>query len=277
MRCICLLAMVLMAGAVILRAGSIEDVQAGLSSPDASVRATAIDRFAMSLGTVQGRAYWKPAEPIFIRTLGDANSGVREGAAEGLILLAAVSSRIIRPPNPNLPDLAADPAAKPALTKAIFDSDEGVRLSALKAYAATFPLTPEIEDQIITEFHAPDSKTNDPGDKSALIECLILSRHPSPKAEHFLTSLLVDPKYGVHVAERLAADQVPLSQDALEPLLARLEQSLDEVSRDDFARAIGFYGESARAYLPRLNAALLDEKSAMVKASIQATIDKVNR
>ena len=166
----------------------------------------------------------------------------------------------------------ADPSIQHALVKATSDPDEVVRLSAIKAYASAYKLTPDLEDKIIQEFNAPVSKTNDPSDKVAMIECLMLSGSPSAKAQTFLATELDDPKYGVHVAERMGADNCPLSGAILDKLVTKLGQEKDPVHQAAYARAIGAYGKQAQQYTPQLQAALANQKDEVAKQNLQRTI-----
>jgi hypothetical protein len=254
-----------------LQADPVQDLKQSLSSGDPSVRADAMQHFVNSEGTVNGSATMKPAIPILVKALEDSDVEVRRSAALGLLGIAALTSRVINPPMPNGPDLTADPINQGALLKAISDSDDEVRLTAMKAYSATYKLTPDVEDKIIAEFHSPDSVANDP---SEMIECLILSRTPSVKAKNFLSNLLDDPKFSVHVAERMGADKCPLSSDALGKLAVKLGEDKDPVHRAAFARAIGAYGKQAQQYMPQLQAALANEKDEVTKQNLKATIAK---
>jgi hypothetical protein len=257
-----------------LSADPIQDINQSMSGAAPSARASAMQNFVLSLGTAKGEGYMLQAVPVLTSSLSDSDVVVRQNAAVGLLMVATVTAPMNKARPPNSPDPLASPSTQQALLKATSDSDEVVRLTALKTYSAAYKLTPDVEDKIIAEFNAPESKANDPGDKVAMIECLLLSGSPSTKAQNFLSNLIDDPKYGVHVAERMGADNCPLSSDALGKLAAKIGQDKNPVHRAAFARAIGAYGKQAQQYTPQLQAALASETDEVTKQNLQRAIAK---
>ena len=255
-----------------LKADPIQDISQNMSSGDSSARAAAMQNFVISLGTVKGQSYMTQAIPVLTTGLSDSDVDVRRNAASGLLMVAAVTAPVIRKPVPGHPDPFADPSIQRALLKATSDSDEVVRLSAIKAYASAYKLNPDLEGKMIQEFNAPESKTNDAGDKAAMIECLMLSRAPSEKAQTFLTNLLDDPKWGPHVANRMSTDHCPLGDAALDKLAHRLTQEKSPSNRADYASAIGAYGKRAQQYAPQLRSALANETDAVTKQNLQSAL-----
>lgn len=258
-----------------LSADPIQDINKSMSGALPSDRASAMQNFVRSLGTVKGESYMLQGVPILTSSLGDSDVVVRQNAAVGLLMIATVTAPMNKARSPNSPDPLASPATQQALLKAMSDPDEVVRLTALKTYSSAYKLSPEVEDRIIAEFNAPESKTNDPSDKVAMIECLLLSGSPSTKAQNFLSNLVDDPKYGIHVAERMGADNCPLSANALSKLAARLGQDKDPVHRAALARAIGAYGKQAQQYTSQLQTALAGETDEVTKQNLQRTITKL--
>ena len=115
-----------------LQADPVQDVKQTLSSGDASARASALQNFIISLGTVNGEALRGPAIPVLVQALNDPDAKVRQIAATGLKGIATMDSPIVYPSTPLGPDLTA-PATKQALLKATSDSDPTVSRFALQA------------------------------------------------------------------------------------------------------------------------------------------------
>jgi hypothetical protein len=264
-----------------LRADPIQDLKQSLAAADPSIRAVAIEAFNNRLCTADPYAppsiLMKSAIPLLMQALRDPEAKVRESAINGLLVIAVCTSRVIYPPIPNGPDLTADPSNQESLLKATSDPDEVVRLAAFKTYAATYKLTSDLENKIIAEFNAPDSTINDPAQKVMMIACLMMSGSPSSKVQDFLSHLVDDPKYGVHVAEQIGAGDFPLSSEILRKLFVKLGQDKDPVSRAAYVRAIGAYGKRAQLYVPELQRILAAEKQKEVKDTIKSAIDKINK
>jgi len=260
-----------------LNADPSQDVKQNLSSTDPSTRASAMQHFVDSLATANGQNHLTEAIPVLANGLSDSDVNVRRNAASGLLLVAAQTVRANNPTSGG-PDLTADPSVRDALIKATSDPDAQVRQTALQTYALTYKLTPDVEDKIIAEFNAQEPATSgQPSNKPALLESLMIGGSPSPHATQFLTNLLDDPKYGTHVAERMAADKCPLSGAALDKLASKLTQEKDPVKRAAYARAIGTYGKQAQRYTPQLEAALANEKDDVTKTNIRTAIAKTNQ
>lgn len=258
-----------------LNADPIQDVTGDMASSDSATRAASMDRFVRSLGTVTARRYAIPAIPVLVNALSDPDITVRQRAATGLLMVASAAAPVVFPSNPGAAELSAN-SVRQALLKATSDPDAQVRETAIEVYAVTYKLTPDLENKIIQEFNSPASEMpNRPSNRVAMLESLMIARSPSPSAAQFLTTLLDDPKYAPHVAERMAADKCPLPRPALDKLVRNLVQEKGPGARGAYARAIGIYGKEAKRYLPQLHTALAKEMDESAKSNLQKTVDKV--
>jgi HEAT repeat protein len=257
-------------------ADPVSDLKQSLSNTDAAVRAEAIRTFVMSLGTVNGQASMVPCVPVLIDALNDPDAKVRLYAISGLRGVLFLHSPLVYPSILPSQNPSTNPSLQPALLKATSDPDPEIRELALEAYAVTYKLTSELEDKIIAEFKSPDSEQpHQESQRPVLMESLMLSRSPSPKAIDFLTSLLNDPRWAPHVANSISADRCLLPESTLPRLASLLTEDKMPADREAYARAIGAYGKRAQAYRPQLEAALASETDEVTKQNIQRALDRI--
>lgn len=171
----------------------------------------------------------------------------------------------------------SDPAVKASLLRATDDPDFGVRLGALETFAMCYKLNPDIEAKIIAAFDSPESELpHQPSSRPALVEMLMIGRSPSPLATDFISHLLDDPRWGPHIANRMAVDSCPLTDAVLDKLANKLNQGgRSRDGRADYASAIGVYGHRAQKYAPQLKKALGEEKDSVVQQSMRDALTKV--
>jgi HEAT repeat protein len=257
-------------------ADPVSDLRQSLTSADPTVRADAIQKFVISLGTVNGEKLMVPSVPILIDALSDSDSKVRLSAISGLRGVLFFHSPLIYRTLPANQNPSTLPTLEPALLKATSDPDPETRQLALEAYAITYKLTPELEDKVIAEFQSPDSELpHHESQRPALMESLMLNRDASPHAVDFLTKLLDDPRWAPHVANAMASDNCPLPDSVLPKLATLLAQDKDTVHRAAYARAIGSYGKRAQFYRPQLEAALASEPDDVTKQNIQFALKRI--
>jgi hypothetical protein len=252
------------------------DLKQSLTSADPAVRAGAIEKFVISLGTVNGQAFMVPSVPVLVDALNDPNAKVRLYAISGLRGVLFLHSPLLYRSLPPAQNPSTAPTLKPALLKSTSDTEPEIRQLALEAYAVTYKLTPDLEDKVIAEFRSPGSGLpHQESQKPALMESLMLNRDASPHAVDFLSKLLDDPRWAPHVANAMASDNCPLPDTVLPKLATLLAQDKDAVNRAAYARAIGSYGKRAHSYRPQLEAALASETDDVTKQNIQHALNQI--
>jgi len=258
-------------------AESISELKNAMTNSDAQAREAGMQQFVNGFNIDAQRSEGNEVIPVFVDGLSDTDAKVRQFAATGLLKIAYITMPATHTVSAGA-NLLGYQSARKAIAKATSDSDLLVRQIALEIYALTYKLTPDMADKAIAEFNAPELATAaQPSNKAALLETLMVGGPPSPHATEFLTKLLDDPKYGAHIAERIAADKCPLPGVALNKLATKLAQEKDPVRRAAFARAIGTYGKQAQQYTPQLQAVLANEKDEVAKVNIRSAIDKINQ
>jgi len=231
-----------------LQADPIQDLKQTLSSGDASARASALQNFIISLGTVNGETLREPAIPILVQALSDPDAKVRQIAATGLKGIATMNSPIVYPSTPLGSDLTA-PATQKALLKATSDSDPTVSRLALQAYAMTYKLTPALEEKIIGAFNSYKPEHGHPDDRFELLGALVNDRSPSPVAANFIVQKIDDPRFGTTALQSLASLKQPPA-DALPKLLNEAQQhNISEDRKSALKMAAKVYGPNAQAQL----------------------------
>jgi hypothetical protein len=232
----------------VMGAETVTQLQSQMGSADAQIRASAIKQFIHGLNPSQPQPLTE-ALPIFVSGLSDSDSKVRESAVKGVLIIAEGTMRVQMPPNPNLPDLTADPKVQKALLAAMSDSDPIVRQAAIQAYSLTYKLTPDVEQQIIDTFNSYQQTPGQPDDRFALLGSLVNDRSPSPVATNFIVQKIDDPKYGTTALQSLGALKTP-PPDVLPKLLSEAGQHhLSEDRKSALKRAAKAYGPNAQAQL----------------------------
>lgn len=251
--CQLLLALLLL-NVISLKADPVQDLKQSLASGDPSARATAMQKFIISLGTVNGEASMKPAIPVLVKALNDPDAKVRQLAAMGLKGIAWASAPIVYPSSPIGSDLTA-PATQQALLKATSDSDPTVSRLALQAYAMTYKLTPALEEKIIGVFNSYKPEHGQPDDRFELLGSLVNDRSPSPVATNFIVQKIDDPQFGSTALQSLSSLKNPPS-DALPKLLNEAGQhNISEDRKSALTQAVKAYGPDAQARLQQVLAA----------------------
>lgn len=249
-------------------------LEASAANSDPAVRAPALLSLGQSLGTQAGWAQAASILPLAGKNLNDSDLGVRRAALSTLLRAAYRTTPVV---NPGAPTAAffSDPSVQAALLKDTADPDAPTRQAAFEVYAMAYKLTPDVENAVIAEFQAPDTRV--PGQvavKPSLLGMLMISGAPSPTAVNFLTQMIDDPKYGDVVIEQIRTDHCPLSGPALTKLAGKLASEPDATRRARLAAAIGAYGKGAAAVLPQLTAALASETDGLAKSEIQNSINQ---
>jgi hypothetical protein len=270
---VCLVAATLLASGARGEA-DLSALETGAASPDPAVRAPALLSLGQSLGTQAGWAQAATILPLAAKNLNDGDLGVRRAALSTLLRAAYRTTPVL---NPGTPTAAffSDPNVQAALLKDTSDPDAPTRQGAFEVYALAYKLTPDVENAVIAEFQAPDTRV--PGQvavKPALLGLLMIGGAPSPTAATFLTQMIDDPKYGDVVIEQIRSDHCPLPGPALTKLASKLASEPDATRRARLAGAIGAYGKGAAPVLPQLNAALASETDGLAKSEIQNSINK---
>ena len=232
-----------------LSADPIQDINQSMSNADPSARASAMEHFIISLGTVKGEALIKPAVPILVEALNDPDVKVRQFAAAGLRGIAMLTSPIVYPSTIYGFDLTANPATRQALLKATSDSDPTVSQLALQAYAFTYKLTPDLEQKIINAFNSYKPGSGQLDDRFELLGLLVNDRSPSSVATNFIVQKIDDPKFGTPALQALASLKQP-PPDVLPKLLSEAGQhNISEDRKSALKMAAKAYGPSAQAQL----------------------------
>jgi len=230
-----------------LKADPIQDLKKSLSGNDPSVRASVVQHFVISLGTVNGQSLMAPAIPVLVEALSDPDANVRQIAISGLRGIAALTSRMVYPSITNAPDLTADPSTQQALLKATSDSDPTVRELALEAYGITYKMTPDLEQKTIDAFNSYEPKHGQEDYRFALLGTLVNDRSPSPVATKFIVQKIDDPKFGTPALQSLASLKEP-PPDALPKLLSEAGQhNISEDRKSALKMAAKAYGPDAQA------------------------------
>jgi HEAT repeat protein len=233
-------------------AQTVAQLRSQMSSPTSQVRASALEQFIDHLDPTSQPQQLGEALPVFVEALSDSDSKVREFTATGLLIVAEATMRVEVPARPNFPDPAANPKMQQALSTAMSDADLNVRVAAIQAYAATYKLSPDLEQKIIDTFNSYQPTAGQPDARFDLLGSLVNDRSPSPVAVDFIVQKIDDPKYGITALGSLASLKKP-PVEALPKLLSEAAQhDTSKDRRSALVQAVNAYGPSAQAQLERI-------------------------
>jgi hypothetical protein len=248
---------------------------------DFSARLEAVKRVKVSIKTylnkVGGPPGISPYRPkdddinLLIRGLADSEETVRAESLAGLWMITMTSHPANRQPRPDAPDLTHFAGAKEALLRTLSDSNPEHRIAAANIYAATFPVTPDLENQWIAAFREEQSDLR----KQDLLTALLRSEARSPTAVAFVIEQMTNPKLAYDTAVALLAHVKPPPPEALPIMVAQFARSASAGKRSLLARSIELFGDDAKAYLPVLQEMLAQEKDDVVKRNLVRAITKL--
>jgi len=250
-----------------------------LKSPDASVRASAMSAIVHAVAVTARPTSHGTEEtvgneiiPFLAQGLEDPDENVRSAAVGGLAMVAVSTERVLHPALPGKLDLTSYEPVRDALIKAMSDTNESVRVGAIRTYALSFKTTPEIEQKWINQFHSDQSEQV----KDLILDAIVVGQSYSPQAAQFVVSQLQDPARAYQAAKAILLEMKPPPMQALPLIVSKLTGATDKGEMDMYVRAVGAYGEKARQYLGLLKQLLAKETDPVVKGNLQATIERIS-
>lgn len=232
----------------------VEAYQQRLREPEAQARVAAMKEFTDALlrGDAIATGDQRNLLPVLVPLLDDPEVQVRRGAVGCLAVLAYANSPKLRRGRAPATDLRGFLGLQEALGHALLnDPDEAVWDTALSAYALTFVLPPEMQDELAGRY-GRDKGFLTLGNK--ILYSLLIDNAPTPKATALLERLTDDPKMAVQIAQMLRGfGRVP--PPGLLPGLVRALRREEEWNRRvALFYAVVEYRHLAQPYLDELRA-----------------------
>lgn len=253
---------------------NMDDMKERLANPDVSVRRSA----ARELAVNDPEKIGNHVIPLIQQALKDNDLQVRRlgAAAMHRVLAASVARPEYKSQHGITVDLEKDSELRdsilPTLLAALNDPDIEVRQEVIHALAIGFPLTREIERELLNRLEGEPS----PSSRSVIIG--YLAKHGSPAAERVILKALDAPEATVR---GWAADALtrldPLPPTALSKLVRELENESSSFARQKFAAAISEYGKEAVQYLPQLRKALVSETNETAQWKLESAINAIEK
>jgi hypothetical protein len=251
-----------------------------LNSTDVGIRSAAMADLSKQIakalrpgGSTTGSSHGNEVLPVLARALQDPSEVVRTEAAATFAIIAISTHRVTLPQKTGAPDIPSYEPLRGIFLKAFSDTDEQVRMNAIRSYMLTYSRTSEVEDLLIQKYAGESSKEA----KRLILDAIAIDPSDSPKVTAFLGDQLQDEKYAYEVAKVIHLRKRLLPPEALPVLADRLTQTKSAGAREMFAFAIGEYGQLAGSYLPLLESLVLKETDSVVKGNMQRVIDRLKQ
>lgn len=206
--------------------------------------------------------------PLLARAIRDPDQAVRAKAAGLLAATALMTTEKFHRSDPAKTDLRSYPPLKELLIGTFHDADEETRKNALAAYALTFEVAPEIQNDLVARF---DSERPFSLFRTVILEALIIDGTPTPAAKALLIRVASNPNESVHFADMIKDSKMP-PPELLPIFVDQFNAATDSIHRAAFIRAIKPYGVLARPYLPTLERAAEVESDNVTKRNIKEAI-----